>query len=81
MLTIDPAGCPSLVCGKCREPIQVDLALAVKFSDLSSVQFACLDCAEKLKEQFPGLNFVLARDYFEALLAPGRPKRVLPPRT
>lgn len=79
MLILDHTGIPGLVCGRYGQPIPVNGALALKFRDLTSVQFACVDCAEKIKKGFPDVRFVLARDYFEALLAPGRPKRLFQP--
>jgi hypothetical protein len=78
MLSLDHTGIPGLVCGRCGQPIPVNEALALKFRDLTSVQFACVDCAEKIKKGFPDVRFMLARDYFEALLAPGRPKHLFP---
>ncbi len=80
MLTLDQAGIPGIVCGKCRESIPVCLAMVLKFKDLSVIQLVCLDCAEKLQPKHPGADFIAARDYFEAILAPGRPKRLLPHR-
>ena len=77
MLTLSQTGIPGVTCGRCQNPVPLDNVLALKFKTLISVQFVCVDCAEKLKEQHPDSDFVLARVYFEALLATGRPKRVL----
>lgn len=77
MLTLTATGIPGLTCGRCREPVPVDSAVTLKHGDLSSVTVACIDCAEKIKETYPGIQCVLARDYFESLLVTGRPRRVL----
>jgi hypothetical protein len=77
MLTLSKTGIPGITCGKCQEPFPVDSICAMKHDDLSSVTFVCIDCAEKLKQTYPSSTWILARVYFEALLATGRPKRVL----
>jgi len=77
VLTLNTTGIPGIVCGKCQEPIPTSQMLAMRFKGRISVQFVCLDCAEQLREKYPDTDFVLARTYFEALLAPGRPRRVL----
>ncbi len=76
MLTLNTTGIPGIVCGKCQEPVSVEMALVLKFKTLISVQFVCVDCAEQLKEKYPDADFVLARTYFEGLLTTGRPKRI-----
>ena len=77
MLTLSHTGIPGITCVRCGNPVSLDQVLALKYKTLISVQFACIDCSEQLKTKYPDLDFVLARVYFEALLATGRPKRVL----
>ena len=79
MLTISKTGIPGVICGKCQDEITLDETIAMKHPDLVAVTFVCIDCAEKLKPVYPNAAWVMAREYFEALLATGRPKRVLQP--
>jgi hypothetical protein len=76
MLHISKTGIPGITCGKCQDPVPLDTALVLKFPDLSSVVFVCVDCAEELKQKYPKAAFVLARTFFESLTA-GNPRRVL----
>jgi hypothetical protein len=76
MLTLTPTGIAGLTCGRCREPVPMDSAVMLKHDDLSSVNIACIDCAEKIKEGFPKMQVILAREFFESLLVTGRPRRV-----
>ena len=48
----------------------------LKHNDLSSVNIACIDCAEKIKEGYPKMQVILAREFFESLLVTGRPRRL-----
>lgn len=78
MLSVTESGYAQIICGRCQEPADKEICVAIKHSDLNSIQFVCIDCAEILKEKFPRLSLCLATDYFEALLAKGRPVRVFP---
>ena len=75
-LIIGKTGIPGITCGKCQNPVPLDMAVIIKFSDLSAVNFVCLDCAEQLREKFPSATFILARTFFESLTT-GNPRRVL----
>jgi hypothetical protein len=77
MLLITPTGLPGIECSRCRESVSVDLAVAVKFAEMCPINFLCIDCAEELKTKHPGSRYFTAREFLEALVAPGRPKRLI----